>query len=92
VLDARNKLATLNLSGAVDMSDQSSSLRYIGLAAAHLTAIIQTVDSDRWQHKRPGPCLCMHRTVKVTVNFYNIKPFFYKIGHLEDIHSISFNL
>jgi len=34
----------------------------------------------------------MHRTVKVTVNFYNIKPFFYKIGHLEDIHSISFNL
>ena len=49
MLDARNKLATLNLSGAVDMSDQSSSLRYIGLAAAHLTAIIQTVDNIRDQ-------------------------------------------
>ena len=63
MLEARKKNGSFGLVRCNWVSGESSSPGYIGqntLAVAHLTANMETVDSDRWQHKKETLTVFIH--------------------------------
>lgn len=84
VLDARKK-CWFGLVRCSWLPDESSTPGYVGqntLVVVHLTADMETVNSDRWQHKRPWPPVyaCMELS-KSNGQLKSIKCVSYYVGH-----------